>query len=99
MQQNRIPEKILNSSETLEDLFHLLYPLGSSYSEIGDFKNFEKRLEHFKTFLKTELPDFSIEELLKIDKAYRSLQNMYNWYGHFYFFVALEFEQHKNNKT
>lgn len=97
-QHNRIPIEILNSCETLEELFRLLYSNTSDFSEIGDLKNFEKRLQYFKEFLKTELPEFTTEEILKIDKAFHSLKKMYNWYGTFSLFVALEFEQRKNNK-
>lgn len=53
-------------------------------------------MAYYKEYLKTEIPEFTIEELLKIDMHYQKIKKMYDFAGAHGFLVAIEYEVRKN---
>ena len=94
----RISEKVFNELKSLDDLIEKMGTTKDGYkiSGVGEPNDFKNRLEDYKQHLKTELPDFSIEELLKIDRHFQKLKKMYDWYGSDYMLTAIEYEVRHN---
>ena len=94
----RISEKVFNELKSLDDLIEKMGTTKDGYkiSGVGEPNDFKNRLEYYKQHLKTELPDFSIEELLKIDRHFQKLKKMYDWYGSDYMLTAIEYEVRHN---
>ena len=94
----RISEKVFNELKSLDDLIEKIGTTKDGYkiSGVGEPDDFKNRLEYYKQHLKTELPEFSIEELLKIDRHFQKLKKMYDWYGSDYMLTAIEYEVRHN---
>ena len=94
----RISEKVFNELKSLDDLIEKMGTTKNGYkiSGVGEPDDFKNRLEYYKQHLKTELPEFSIEELLKIDRHFQKLKKMYDCYGSDYMLTAIEYEVRHN---
>jgi len=75
----------------------LLHFSDIGYRENG-YKDFKGRLGIFKEVIERELPEFTIEEILKYNQYYHKLRALYEWNGYYYLFCALEFELKKSRK-
>jgi len=94
----RISENVFNELKSLDDLIEKMGTTKDGYkiSGVGEPNDFKNRLKYYKKHLKTELPEFSIEELLKIDRYFHKLKKMYDWYGSDYMLTAIEYEVRHN---
>jgi hypothetical protein len=94
----RIATEVFEKLDTLDDLIDLIGKTKEGFviSEVGNTDQFKRRLEYFKEVIKNELPEFTMEELLKFDEHYDKVQKLYKFSGFHYLFAALEFEQRKN---
>jgi len=84
----RISESAFNELKSLDDLIEKI-----GKNEVIYFK---KRMSHYKEYLKTEIPEFTIEELLKIDMHYQKIKKMYDFADAHDFLVGIEYELRKN---
>ena len=97
----RISENVFKDLKSLDDLIEKMGTTKDGYkiSGVGEPNDFKNRLEYYKQHLKTELPEFSIEELLKIDRHFQKLKKMYDWHGSDYMLIAIEYEVRHNSPT
>lgn len=85
----RISEKVFNETKTLEELL----------AKMKVKQDFKYRLRQYKDFIKEELPEFTIEEILKIDEHYSQIKKIYNWSFSAECLAALTFEQMQKEQT
>ena len=99
MNTNRISDKVFRELNSLDDLIIKMGTTkeGHKVNGIGEPNEFKQRLEMFRKFLKTKLPEFTEEELLKIDMYFFNLRDIYEWHNVHNLFTALEYE-HRINK-
>ena len=99
--KKRISDEVFNKTNSLEELVQIMGTTkdGHKLSEVGDYKDFIRRLDSFKEVIARELPELTIEEILKFDSMFSKVKDIiYEWYGFNYLLTALEFEQRKKNK-
>ncbi len=90
----RISEKVFAELTSLDDLIE---KMGTTIAalpipSVGSPSQFKERLEMFKWQLQEKLPDFTLEEILKFDKHYYKLVDIYAWYGAEHLLAAIEYE-------
>lgn len=95
---HRISEKILNETQSLEELVEKMGTTkdGRKLSGMDDTQDFLNRFQMFKEMLQRELPDFTTEEILKVVNNIRNIMKIREWYNADYFLDCLEFEIRKN---
>src|SRR5574343_567539 len=93
----RISDELYNQLASLDDLIIKMGTTSDNekLSDVGEPYEFKIKLEQYKDFLKTELSEFSIEEILKIDKYFNKLNLIYSWYNSFLYLKAIEYEHRK----
>ena len=94
----RISDSVFNDLKSIDDLIIKMGTTkdGHKISGVGAPKDFKLRMGLFKEFLKKELPEFSEEEILKIDKHFHTIRKIYDWYGAEYFLTAIEYSIRDN---
>lgn len=94
----RISESVFNDFKSLDDLITKMGTTKDGYkiSGVGEPDDFKARFKYFKEFLKKELPEFSVEDILKFDKHFQKFRKIYEWYGAEYFLNAMEYEARTN---
>ncbi len=100
----RISQKILDECNTLEDLVEIMVTGKNgkrlNFSEIGETVEFIARFESFKEWLKEEIPNLTLEQILFIvDNQRHVVDKVSSWKGFQIFLTALEFEQRKFNNS
>lgn len=93
----RINDAAFNNLTSLDDLIIKMGTTkdGQKVHGFGDPDSFKQRLSHFREYLKRELPEFSEEEILRIDLHFHKIKKIYEWYGSMDLLVALEYENRK----
>jgi uncharacterized protein (DUF433 family) len=81
----RISEDVFKTLNSLDDLIEIIELRKSGC-------NFKEILKNYKEYLNKDLPQFTMEELLKIDKYYSELRKMYDWYDSYDLLTAIEYE-------
>ena len=95
---NRVHEDILNKCETITDLLNVMTEDGKiNYHSIGnqgkDYSSFLRRHKFFKEYLKENLPELTLEEILKFDSLLHKFREVvYAMHVHEEFLAAIEFE-------
>jgi hypothetical protein len=94
----RISESVFSNLKSLDDLITKMGTTKDGYkiSGVGEPDDFKSRMKYFKEFLKRELPEFTEEEVLKLDKNFQKFRKIYEWYGAEYFLTAMEYEARNN---
>lgn len=98
----RISDKVFQETKTLEDLVNLMAYTkdGRMYADVGEPKHFILRYQMFKEMLEKELPEFTIEEILKFDEHfYKFKEIVYSWYGSDKMLTCLEYEERKKGRV
>ena len=95
---NRISKEALNKCNTVEDLLlemtdggeRQIYSIGNKGK---DFSSFLSRHKFFKEYLKENLPELTLEEILKFDSILNKFRTVvYAMHGYEEFLAAIEFE-------
>lgn len=81
----RISEDVFKTLNSLDDLIEIIERRKSG-------SNFKEILTNYKEYLNKDLSQFTMEELLKIDKYYSELRKMYDWYDSYDLLTAIEYE-------
>lgn len=92
----RISDKVFEQTKSLEDLVNLMaYAVdGSMYADVGEPKQFILRYKMFKEMIEKELPEFTIEEILKFDEHFHKFKDtVYAWHGYDRMLTCLEYEE------
>jgi len=97
----RISEEVLNKCNSLEDLVEMMVTDKDGkrldYSDVGETKDFIRRYEWFKEYVKKEIPSLSLEQIMFIMDNYRNVTDVVcGVYGYDRLLTALEFEQRKD---
>ena len=97
-----ISDETLEKCNTLKELLDIKTNNGQiKYPHIVDenrsYKGFYSRLDFFKAYLAENLPELTIEEILKFDSVFQKFKKtVYEMYGYHDFLAAIEFENKKN---
>ena len=91
----RISDEVFNKTKNLEELVNKMGTTkdGLKISGVGDYISFKSRLDTFKQVIARDLPELTIDEILKFDSFSHKLRELYGWYGIEYLLSALEYEQ------
>ncbi len=100
----RISSEMLEKCNTLEDLVEAMVTTKEgvrlNYADIGETKSFISRYKYFKDWLKEEIPNIPLEQILFImDNQRKVTDAITNWYGYDRLLTVLEFEQRKNKEV
>ncbi len=92
--------KYFDNLESLEDFVNLIRKTRDGYliSGVGEYESFKSRFDSFKGCIERDLPELTIDEILKFHKFNYKLRDLYGWFGVEYLFDALQFEQYKKKK-
>ena len=60
---------------------------------------FKTQLEYFKQMLERDLPEFTLEEILKYDKFSYQLKKIYDWHNVEYLLTAIKLEDETNTTS
>lgn len=73
------------------------------FAEIGSdengYKDFKNRYEYFKKIIERDLPELTKEEIIKFNRYYHSLKEIYNWNGYDVLLKVLEWEELQKVKS
>ena len=96
----RISQKILDECNTLEDLVEMMVTdKNGKRLNFGETVEIIDRFESFKGWLKEEIPDLTLEQILFImDNQKHVVDTVSSFSGFQLFLTALEFEQRKYEK-
>lgn len=96
----RISQKILDECNTLEDLVEIMVTdKNGKRLNFGETFEIIDRFESFKGWLKEEIPDLTLEQILFImDNQKHVVDTVSSFSGFQLFLTALEFEQRKYEK-
>lgn len=96
----RISDEVFEKLNSLDDLINLMrYDRnGRECHGVGDAESFKYRLDFYKKRIKDELPDFTIDEILKINENFNKLSELFHFSGSENMLAALEYEQRTENK-
>lgn len=92
---NNITEILDKMTTDKDGVKRLFANIGSDENDYASFKN---RYKMFKEIIANELPEFTHEEILKYNKHYSALQNIYKWCGFDILLKILEWETLKNKE-
>jgi hypothetical protein len=81
---SRISDKILNNTESLEELFGLF-----------NNDNLLDNYNYFKEYLSKELPHLTHDDILKFDYFFSKIKEIYEWHNIHEFMAGIEFEERK----
>lgn len=98
---SRIPKKLLNNTETLEQLVEFMTTDKDgnklNIGGIGKTNDFILRYEMYKEYLKENIPELTFEEILKFhDLFHKFTEHVCGWSGFENYLTCLEFEIEKN---
>ena len=92
----RISQKVFDECNTIEDLVNKMNTTtdGNKINRMGS--DFNYRLDVFKEYLNTILPELTLEQILFIDEYSIKIKEIYNWYGIQDLLSLIEFQLEKN---
>lgn len=92
---NLISDEVFSKIKSVDDLLDKINTTvnGEHTFEIVDKDDFLNRLKSFKSYLKKDLQDFTIDEVLKYYQNTMLLRSIFNWYDLPNFMRVIEYEQ------
>lgn len=96
----RVTDKVFLKCNTLDDLINLINTTndGQKIDVVGSIDSFKSRLESYKNYLNENIPELTLFEILKFDKFYHKIKDIYSWVQFDYLLMAIEFELRKENE-
>lgn len=82
-----------NKINTLDELIKIIGTTkhGGQIKDVGEPEEFKRRLESFKYYIKTELPELTVDEILFLYKHRNKLNKINDWFGFDYLMTALDY--------
>lgn len=91
----KISNEVFEKLTSLDDLINLMrYDRnGMECHGIGEPEAFKYRLSLYKRKIEQELPDFTVDDILKISENFNKLKDLFGFVGSENMLAALEYEQ------